>query len=239
MSLILKSFQTKRGIRRYVGPKRVILLLLLAVFVSWAWKYHSSGAFDPDVIAQYRADYPIASIAIFISIYAVSVIASLPSLPLNLAAGFFWGGILGGIAATIGVTIGGWISFAASRWLIGQPLAAHFDNRIVGEMQREFDRAGWKFVAFARLNPIIPTGLLNYLLGLTSISSICFLWATFAFLLPPSIAVAYIGDTLKTFAVQESGAGEIVKAILVVSAAITFLVAAKFASKLYKKKAGK
>jgi uncharacterized membrane protein YdjX (TVP38/TMEM64 family) len=235
MSFIRKSFSNKRGIRRYIGPKRATLLLVLTAFISWVWNFYRSGAFDPRIIDQYRADHPLASIALFILIYAVSVIASLPSLPLNLAAGFFWGGGLGGIYATVGVTIGGAVSFSVARWLIGQPLAGRFDNKLVNRLQQEFDHGGWKVLAFMRINPVIPTGPLNYLLGITSVSAFNFLWVTFVFLLPPSITVAYIGDKLQTFTAQGSGANEMIKAILAISAAITLLALIKFVSRLLKK----
>ena len=236
MSLILKSIQKKRGIRRYIGPKRIILLLGLVAFVFWAWNYYRTGSLSPALIEQYRDGHPVVAVALFVVIYAVSVIAALPSLPLNLAAGFFWGGPLGGIYSTVGMTIGGWISFAVARWLIGQPLAEEFDNKWARKVQSEFDQGGWKFVAFARINPIIPTGPLNYLLGLTSLSNRGFLWVTFVFLLPPAIAIAYIGDTLQTFTTQQSGVSEIVRDILIASAAVTFLVGVKFASRIFKKR---
>lgn len=235
MSLILKSIQKKRGIRRYIGPKRVILLFGLIGFVFWAWNYYHTGSLSPAMIEQYRDNHPVGAVMLFILIYAISVIASVPSLPLNLAAGFFWGGLAGGLYSTVGVTIGGWVSFAVARWLIGQPLAEKFDNKWANKVQREFDQGGWKFVAFARINPIIPTGPLNYLLGLTSLSNRSFLWATFVFLLPPSIAVAYIGDTLQTFTTQQSGVNEIIRGILIASAAVTFLVGIKFAATIFKK----
>lgn len=236
MSFLLKSLQNKRGIRRYIGPKRVILLMGLIAFVFWAWESYRTGSLSPILIEQYRENHPVGAVTLFILIYAISVIASLPSLPLNLAAGFFWGGLLGGAYSTVGVTIGGWVSFAVARWLIGQPLAENFDNKWVSKVQREFGQGGWKFVAFARINPIIPTGPLNYLLGLTSLSNRGFLWATFIFLLPPSIAVAYIGDTLQTFTAQQSGVNEIVRSVLIASAAVTFLVGVKFAFKIFKKR---
>jgi len=237
MSLILKSLQKKRGIRRYIGPKRVILLLGLIAFVFWTWDYYRTGALSPTMIEQYRDNHPVGAVMLFILIYAISVIASVPSLPLNLAAGFFWCGLVGGVYSTLGVTIGGWVSFAVARWLIGQPFAETFDNKWARKVQREFDQGGWKFVAFARINPIIPTGPLNYLLGLTSLSTRGFLWATFVFLLPPSIAVAYIGDTLQTFTTQQSGVNEIVGGILVASAAVTFLAGIRFAFRIVKKPA--
>lgn len=236
MSFIRQALKNKKGIRRYIGPKRVVLLLVLVVFVAWSWSYYRSGALSPAMIDHYRDAHPVGAVLLFILIYTISVIAALPSLPLNLAAGMFWGGVLGGILSTLGVTLGGWISFLAARWLIGQPLAEKFDNKWVALVQMEFDRKGWEFVAFARINPIIPTGPLNYLLGLTSLSNRGFLWPTFIFLLPPSIAVAYIGDTLQTFMARQSQAGDIVRGILIASAAITFLVLVKFASNIFKKK---
>lgn len=236
MAFILRSLRKKKGIRRYIGPKRIVLLLVLTFFVICTWNSYRSGALNPSIIEQYRAQYPIGAVVLFVLVYAVAVIAALPSLPLNLAAGFFWGGVVGGLYSAIGVTLGGWISFLATRWLIGQPLAERFNNKWVAEVQAGFDRNGWKFVAFARINPIIPTGPLNYLLGLTSLSNWRFLWATFIFLLPPSIAVAYIGDSLQTFAAHQADVKEIVKAMLVVSATVTFLALIKFAFKIFKKK---
>ena len=235
MSFIPKSIQQKQGIRRYIGPKRILLLIAFLIFVVWAWSYYHTGTFSPTLIEQYRDHHPVWTILLFILIYIISVIAALPSLPLNLAAGFFWGGLMGGIYSTIGVTIGGWISFTLARYLIGQPLAKKFSNKWAGQVQSEFEKRGWKFIAFIRVNPIIPTGPLNYLLGLTSLSNKDFLWTSFVFLLPPSIAMAYIGDTLQTFTTQQSGASEIIKSILIASAAVTFLVGIKFGMIFFKK----
>jgi len=231
---IIKSIKNKHGIRRYIGPKRIILFLVLTTFVVFTWIFYREGTFNPSIIADYRDNHPVVAVFLFILVYAISVITALPSLPLNLAAGFFWGGLIGGVYSAIGVTIGGWLSFASMRWLVGQPLAEQFDNKWVSRVQKEFDKSGWKFVAFARINPIIPTGPLNYILGLTSLSNRGFLWATFVFLLPPSIAVAYIGDTLQTISAQQSGVSEIVRGILVASAALTFLFGVKFAFNIFK-----
>jgi uncharacterized membrane protein YdjX (TVP38/TMEM64 family) len=232
---LLRSFKKKQGVRRYIGPKRLILLLAFVLCVIMAWDYYRSGVLNPAIIQLYLNQYPTVSFLLFIMLYVVFVISSLPSLPLNLAAGFFWGGFLGGVYAAVAVTIGGWISFTLARWLIGQPLAKDFHNKWASKVQREFDQGGWKFVAFARINPIIPTGPLNYLLGLTSLSSSVFLGVTFLFLLPPSIAVAYIGDTLQTFTAQQSGVSEIVRGILIASAAVTFFVGIKYAYSIFKK----
>lgn len=239
MSFIVKSLRKKRGIRRYIGPKRIILLVGFILFVSLTWDYYRAGNITPAIIEQYRTKHPIGAVLLFVLIYAISVVTALPSLPFNLAGGFFWGGVIGGVYSTIGVTLGGWISFALSRWLIGQPLTERFNSALVTKVQHAFDRGGWKFVAIARINPIIPTGPFNYLLGLTSLSHKSFLWSTFVFLLPPSVAVAFIGDTLQTFSAQTSGVEDIVRSILVVSAAVVFLIVVKYISKIYKNRTEK
>lgn len=226
----VRSTSQTSSIWRYVGPKRVILLLGLGSLVFLAWKFYRADMLTPNSIERYRDQHPAGAVILFLLIYATTVVASLPSLPLNLAAGFFWGGVAGGIYTTLGVTVGSWISFAFARWTIGQPLAGKFDNKWASRVQREFDRQGWKFVAFARINPIIPTGPLNYLLGLTSVSNKVFLAATFVFLLPLSTLVAYIGAALQTFTVRQAGISDVIKVIFAVSATLTFLALIKFVS---------
>lgn len=218
-----------------MGPKRVVMFLIMTGFFLSAWHYYQNGLLTPVMIEEYRDRHPVGALIFFLFLYAVSVIAALPSLPLNLAAGYFWGGLPGGIYSAIGATSGGWISFLAARWLMGQPLASEFDNKWAAKVQDEFNRNGWKFVAFARINPIVPTGALNYFLGLTCLSNRGFILATSVFLLPPSIAIAYIGDTLQTFEAQQFEVNSIIRAILIISASITFLILAKFAHKIFRK----
>jgi len=206
------------------------------VLISFIWYYYRSGSLDPAIIEYYIIHYPIISICLFILAYAVFVIALIPTLPMNLAAGFFWGSIPGGIYAVLGVTIGGWVSFTLAKTIIGKKLTRKFDNKLISNVLQEVDQYGWKFVAFARMNPIIPTGPLNYLLGLTSISHFTFLWTTLLFLLPVSITVAFIGYTVGTFDAENLEVADLIGKILAISGAVVLLIAVKFISRLIKKK---
>lgn len=226
------QLNNKEGWRRYIGPKRAMFLLLFLGVIFYLRLLYQQGELSSAIIEDYRNGHPIAAVLLFIALYAASIIATLPTLPFNLAGGYFWGGLLGGFYSAIAVTLGGWASFCLARALIGMPFAKRFDNRWVEKVRREFERSGWKFIAFARLNPIIPTGPLNYLLGLTSTSNSSFLWATFLFLLPPSIAVAYIGENFRTFMADDVGVVSVIRTILFVSGAITLLASLKFASRL-------
>ncbi|MBN2689188.1 MAG: TVP38/TMEM64 family protein [Gammaproteobacteria bacterium] len=236
MSYFLEQFKKKKGIRRFIGPKRIAFLLLFSFLGFWGWNSYTTGELSPDILSTLIQQYPFASVLLFICAYVACVIFLIPTLPLNLAAGFFWGGILGGLYTSLGVTLGGWLAFLVARWVIGQPLAQSFDNGLAGKVQASFDKNGWKFVAFARINPIFPTGPLNYLLGLTSLQSVTFLWTTFVFLIPPSVAVAYIGDVLQTFSAQDEGVEAIIRKVLIASAAITIFVIFKYIGSILSKK---
>jgi len=229
----------KTGLRRFIGPKRIMILTALAVLIGLAWHLRRQGWLDPSAIQHLIEQYPVTAPIVFALIYGLAMLSALPTLPVNLAAGLFWGPLLGGFYSTSGATLGAVAAFLLTRSVLGQPLARRFDDRVIAEIQREFEAKGWLFLAFVRLNPIFPTGPLNYLLGLTAVDTVTYVWTTFVFNLPPSIAVAWIGYSLGTFVMQ----GEIadtMRTILAVSAAVTALAALAYAARLsYKLRRGR
>lgn len=231
-----KVLQEKKKAYHYIGSKTISVWFILISFSILAWICYWNGTFNPANFEPYIIHYPLGSVGVFVLLYALAVFAAVPSLPLNLAAGFFWGGVLGGIYTTVSVTIGAWFAFSTARSLAGQPFKKNFDHKWISKVQEEFDKNGWLFVAFARVNPIIPTAPLNFILGLTSISSRAFLLATFVFLLPSSIAIAYIGFSLKTIvAAQTLRSSEMLQVTFIISLVLTCLIGLRFASKILKK----
>lgn len=220
----LERLKTKRGWRRYFGPKRAAILLLMAGCVAGGWYLREQGLLQPSIIQETIAEYPVTSTVLFILVYGLSVMATLPTLPLNLAAGLLWGALAGGLVATAGSWLGALLAFLAVRLVFGQPLATHFDNRMVAWLQQEFSQKGWRFIAFIRLNPVFPTGLLNYVLALTAVPMTTYAWASAVFLLPPSLVFALIGEQAGTYLV-EGGTADTVRTVLLVSAAVTLFVA--------------
>jgi uncharacterized membrane protein YdjX (TVP38/TMEM64 family) len=220
---------------RFAFALRLTLLALLALAVGAAWWYARTGSFSPDLIGKYRIEHPSRAAAMFLLIYALSVLACLPTIPLNLGAGYLWGGLLGGAYSALGVTAGGLVAFVVVRAFAGKRLELEVNNRALAAILREFHASDWRLVAFVRLNPIFPTGPVNYLLGLTALRHRTFAWSTFLFLLPPSIAVAYIGDSLQTFAANQPGVSDYLRNMLIISAAITALAGIKVAGRFFGK----
>ena len=213
----------KTGLRRFIGPKRVLLLAAYAALGIYAWRLHAQGLLEPAIVREWMQVYPARSIAIFLAVYVLTMIATLPTLPYNLAAGVLWGPLMGGVLSAAAAFVGAVASFLAVRMLFGQPLARRFDSKSITWLQEEFNREGWRSIAFLRVNPVFPTGLLNYLLGLTSIGLRPYAWATIVFLLPPSLVVAWIGHKVGTVAL-EGEAADMWNAVLGISAAVTLLV---------------
>jgi uncharacterized membrane protein YdjX (TVP38/TMEM64 family) len=147
----------------------------------------------------------------------------LPTLPFNLAAGVFWGPVGGGLIAAFGAWAGAVISFAMAPLMFDAQHTRAFGPRIVGWLRQEMERLDWRFVAFLQLNPAIPTGPLNYILGVIGMRFWTYCWATFVFLLPPSIAVAWIGSAVGSFVV-DAEVGRALRMLLLVPAAVTLLV---------------
>jgi len=223
-------FAQKKGWRRYIGPKRIFIIFVFALLAGFAWHYYDAGLLALAPLQAWMATYPRASIVLFVFIYSIITIVGIPAMPFNLLAGVFWGGWLGGVIATAGSGLGAVGAFYIARLIFGQPLARKFDHRIVSWLQKEFDEKGWRFIAFVRINPIFPTGPVNYIFGLTSVRAWTYTWATVAFLLPPSVAIAVLGNEIGTF-VLDGGNQNMMKGVLAVSAAITILVGMRFVGK--------
>lgn len=229
-----RSFARKSGLRRYIGPKRVFALVFMVAVVAAGWYLRQHDILDPSIVFRLLERHPILAPAIFVGLYGVGVLTALPTIPFNLAAGFLWGPLVGGVLSAFGTTLGSIGAFLLARSFFGRPLAERFDNKLIAEIQDEFKAKGWKIVAFMRLNPVFPTGPLNYILGLTSIGTLTYIWVTFAFLLPPGILVAYIGYSLGSFAVTGDVASAL-KMILGVSAAGTLLVGLAYGAQLVRR----
>ena len=205
----------------------VTILLLAGV----GWQLRRANFLDhPEILIKAVGDHTFSAVALFLLIYGLAAAAAIPTLPLNLAAGWLWGPVAGGVISALGAACGATIAFGAARTLFGQPLRRRFDNHFLSWAQEEFDSKGWRFVAFVRLNPVFPSGPLNYLFGLTSIPWQTYVWATALFLLPPSMAVAWIGHSVAHLR-GGLGVNQLLRIAVMISAAVTVMAAIRYGAR--------
>jgi uncharacterized membrane protein YdjX (TVP38/TMEM64 family) len=196
-----------RGSRKpFYARRRLWALLLYAAFLIAAWVMKLNEITSVDDLFALRDRHFVLILSGFIAFYAVSVVAMIPTLPLNLASGVIWGGLPGGIICTCATMVGACISF-----LIARVFSERY-GLFVGErkhplwrrVEQVLERNQVAAVAFVRLNPIFPTGVFNYLFGLTHIGFRKYAIYSGLFLLPPSVAVAFIGEASGGMALESA-----------------------------------
>lgn len=200
---------------------KFLLLLCITLLVAGGAYLNSQHIFSAEALKNLLEQHPVLAPVIFLGVYAVAPALFLPSIPITLAAGFFWGPVWGVVFSITGATIGACLPFFLSRYLLHD----FIKNMVTPErwewLQDRVNQHGWKAVAFTRLIPVFPFNLLNYLFGLTPVSFIQYLWSTFVFMLPACIAFVAFGSSLAELIIRGNFKGVITGITITV---IAFLV---------------
>ena len=137
-------------------------------------------------------NFIVAGIA-FILLYAGLVAISFPGASfLTIASGFFFGGIIGGMFAVIGATIGAVIIFTIARTSFGDFLkekAGPFVNKMI----EGFKKDAFQYLLTLRLVPVFPFWVLNIVPALLDMKIKPYALATFIGIIPGTFTYAYIG----------------------------------------------
>jgi uncharacterized membrane protein YdjX (TVP38/TMEM64 family) len=135
------------------------------------------------------AEAPVA----FMFAYALAVAALVPASILTVAAGALFGVARGVLYSLAGATLG-----SSAAFLLGRHGARRFVARWLASMPRylAIEQAvtaqGARIVFLLRLSPVMPFNVLNYALGLTTLSLGDFVLASSG-MLPSTVVYAYFG----------------------------------------------
>ena len=217
-------------IGRIVRRKRFLVVVGLLVLASAGFGLKEAGYLAPEAVFGFLDAHPLLAPIAFLVLFVVMTLLLLPTLPLNLGAGFLWGPYWGGLYTVVGATIGASLAFLISRYLAADFANRHFRHRTWLWLLKEVQEQNWKIVGFTRINPIFPTAPLNYFYGLTSIPFWPYLLATVIFIAPMAFLFAYLGDSVGGFFLR-GDAQQFVRNLLGASAAITVLFALRFGLK--------
>lgn len=208
----------------HMRRKKIVIGLIVALLIGSGIFLGQRGFFSTDALLSLLGAYPLAAPLIFMLIYAVAPALFLPSIPLSLAAGFFWGPVWGVLFAITGATAGACVSFFLARYLLRDAVRKRFAAGQWHWLEENVTKHGWKAVAFVRLIPIFPFNVLNYLLGLTPISFGQYLWSSVVFMLPGCIAFVAFGSSLGELILLGSIRGLLVGVAIAVGAFVLVAV---------------
>lgn len=220
---ILATSERLKNKKLLIGIAIVIAIILMTYLTS-------KGHISPETILGFIKKHRVIAPALFILFYSLSPSLFIPVLPLTVGAGFLWGPFWGVIFSITGATIGAFMPFLLSRYLFGDIIKKRFGYARWQWLTKKVEKHGWKAVAFARLLPILPFPVLNYLFGITPIPAWHYLWSTFVFMLPACIAYVVFGNSMEELIVKGNIKG-LIAGILIVSVLMLIPLAFKRISK--------
>ncbi len=176
--------------------KRFLLGLVLIITIMIATYLRKIGYISGESLLEFIKKYKYLGPALFIAIYTIGPSIFIPSLPLTLGAGVLWGPFWGVVFSITGATMGASLSFLIARYIVGDVIKEKFSNTRGKWLKELVEKHGWKAVAFARIVPIFPFPVLNYLFGITPIPFFHYVWSSFVFMLPACIAYVAFGTSM-------------------------------------------
>ena len=166
--------------------------MVLAVIVALVLFGRRLGALVPR-FAEYINGLGAIGPVVFVVGYALATVAFIPGSILTLAAGAMFGLVKGVALVFVAATIGSTLAFLLSRYAARTAVKRRLDgNERFAAVDRAIAAQGRRIVVLLRLSPAFPFSLLNYALGLTSISLTDYVLASVG-MLPGTTLYVYYG----------------------------------------------
>ena len=198
---------------------KIVFFSLLVLLVVLFFHFDLNQYLDPDFFISKKADIdlfyeksPFLFLFGFFLFYVFCAALSIPGAALlTLIAGFLFNFLIGSLVVSLGSTLGATFSFLLSRFLLKNFVQKKFPHRLK-KINKGFEKEGAFYLFSLRLIPVFPFFMVNILMGLTSISTRHFIWASFLGMLPGSLVYVNAGNQL----------GEIQSPADIISPAILF-----------------
>jgi len=145
---------------------------------------------------------------VVVLLYLVCTVLLIPGSALTLGAATIFGFWRGLAVVLAGANLGALCAFLLARTLLRtqvQQWAA--GNSKFAALDRAIGQNGFKMVLLARLSPVFPFTLLNYLLGLTPVRTSSYVLANALGMLPGTVLYVYLGATARAALTSQAATG--------------------------------
>lgn len=148
------------------------------------------------MLANYLAEYPVLTPLIYFVVYTLAVALSFPGASLlTIAGGFLFGWFFGGLLTVVAATIGAALLFIAAKTSVGATLKERA-GPFLDKMSEGFRKNAFSYLLFLRLTPVFPFWLVNIAPALFHVPLTTYLIATFVGIIPGTFAYAFVGAGL-------------------------------------------
>ncbi|MFH1914212.1 MAG: VTT domain-containing protein [Pseudomonadota bacterium] len=162
---------------------------------SWAMEHWGGGAMSR-VSAFVSAQGGLAGL-VFVMINALAVLLLVPQSLFTVAAGALFGWKFGTLWASLGMTLGATGAFLTARHGLRRVVAARYgEHPVFRAMERLSHSHPLRVVALSRLIPVVPFPLASYLLGMTGVRPLPYVFLTWLCMLPETMLLASGGHLL-------------------------------------------
>nr|ADE75858.1 unknown [Picea sitchensis] len=130
--------------------------------------------------------------------YIPLTVLAVPASILTLGGGYLFGLPVGFVADSVGSTAGATAAFLLGKMVGRTYVVSKLKNYPKFEaVAIAIQRSGFKITLLLRLAPLLPFTILNYLLSLTPISIGEYILASWLGMVPITLALVYVGTTIK------------------------------------------
>ncbi len=144
---------------------------------------------------------------IFAAVYIVGTVLLVPVSILTIIAGLAFGLPIGFPLVVVSATIGATLAFLVARYLAKDKVESLMSKRPKFKaIKAAVSEGGWKVVGLLRLSPVLPFNLQNYFYGVTDITLLHYVPATFVGIMPGTLLYVYLGAAGKAASGDGGGA---------------------------------
>jgi uncharacterized membrane protein YdjX (TVP38/TMEM64 family) len=190
-----------RGRRTWLKPLVFLTLAVVVAGLSIYFRDHltlAGLADDVERLRQWRDRHPLVVALLLAAVFVISTGLSIPTvITLSVICGSLlgmWGGL---VVASFSETAGATVAFVISRYLLRCSIEDRW-KETVERADRMLDRDGVFYLLSLRLIHVIPSWMINLVLGCTRVPVSTFWWTTQLGMLPATSLYVYTGAHLPT-----------------------------------------
>ena len=177
----------------------ILIAAAMALVIGMGWHEHLTLeriVIHRALLKKYLAENAVIAPLLYITLYIIVIALSLPAgLVLTLAGGLLFGWFLGGLMAVVSATVGATIIFLAARSSLGEALGEKAGPWLQ-KLREGFKENALSYLLFLRLVPVFPFWLVNLAPAVLGVPLGTYVLGTFIGIIPGTFAIASAGAGL-------------------------------------------